>query len=306
MTLRPPNSSRTSLRTWPCGSSTADGLANGSSRRRRRCGYRAGRQPQGRRRRCRGRLFGVINEVLARRHWPETDPLARRLTVEVSGRAFEAKIVGVVGAARARGFDSLPRPEVFVPHAQGGGEGLTYDGGMTDVVRTAGDPAAGIAAIQDVVWAVDPEQTFYSVATVDQLLSDTLAVRRFMTALLTLFGLAALVLAGVGIYGVIAVATGQRTREIGLRLAMGAQPRDMVRMVVGGALGLAGAGVAAGLLATLLASRALVSLLFEVSPTDLTTLAGVSLVLLLVAAAAAGVPARRAARVDPLAALRIE
>ena len=93
---------------------------------------------------------------------------------------------------------------------------------------------------------------------------------------------------------------------IGLRLAMGAQPRDMVRMVVGGALGLAGAGVAAGLLATLLASRALVSLLFEVSPTDLTTLAGVSLVLLLVAAADAGVPARRAARVDPLAALRIE
>ena len=253
-----------------------------------------------------GPQVAVINEVLARRHWPETDPLARRLTVEVSGRAFEAKIVGVVGAARARGFDSLPRPEVVVPHAQGGGEGLTYDGGMTDVVRTAGDPAAGIAALQDFVWAVDPEQTFYSVATVDQLLSDTLAARRFMTALLTLFGPAALVLAGVGIYGVIAVATGQRTREIGLRLAMGAQPRDMVRMVVGGALGLAGAGVAADLLATLLASRALVSLLFEVSPTDLTTLAGVSLVLLLVAAAAAGVPARRAARVDPLAALRIE
>ena len=119
-------------------------------------------------------------------------------------------------------------------------------------------------------------------------------------------GLAALGLAGVGIYGVIAVATGQRTREIGLRLAMGAQPRDMVRMVVGGAVGLAGAGVAAGLLATLVASRALVSLLFEISPTDLTTLGGVSFVLLLVAAAAACVPARRAARVDPLAALRMD
>ena len=116
-----------------------------------------------------------------------------------------------------------------------------------------------------IVWAVDPEQTFYSVAAVDQLLSDTLVARRFMTALLTLFGLAALALAGVGIYGVIAAATGQRTREIGLRLAMGAQPRDMVRMVVGGALGLAGAGVATSLLATLLASRALVSLLFAKS-----------------------------------------
>ena len=248
----------------------------------------------------------VVNEVLARRHWPETDPLARRLTVEVSGRAFEAEIVGVVGAARARGFDSLPRPEVFVPHAQGGDGGLTYDGGMTYVVRTAGNPAAGITAIQEAVWAADPLQTFYSVATVDQLLSDTLAARRFTTALLTLFGLAALALAGVGIYGVIAVATGQRTREIGLRLALGAQPRDMVRMVVGGAVGLAGAGVAAGLLTTLVASRALVSLLFEISPTDLTTLGGVSFVLLLVAAAAAYVPARRASRVDPLAALRIE
>ena len=253
-----------------------------------------------------GPQVAVVNEVLARRHWPETDPLARRLTVEVSGRAFEAEIVGVVGAARARGFDSLPRPEVFVPHAQGGDGGLTYDGGMTYVVRTAGNPAAGITAVQDAVWAVDPLQTFYSVATVDQLLSDTLAARRFTTTLLTLFGLAALALAGVGIYGVIAVATGQRTREIGLRLALGAQPRDVVRMVVGGAVGLAGAGVAAGLLATLVASRALVSLLFEISPTDLTTLGGASFVLLLVAAAAACVPARRAARVDPLAALRSE
>ena len=253
-----------------------------------------------------GPQVAVINEALARRHWPETDPLARRLTVVVSGRAFEAEIVGVVGAARARGFDSLPRPEVFVPHAQGSDEGLTYDGGMTYVVRTAGDPAAGVTAIQDAVWAVNPLQSFYSVATVDRLLSDTLAARRFTTALLTLFGLAALALAGVGIYGVIAVATGQRTREIGLRLAMGARPRDMVRMVVGGAIGLAGVGVAAGLMATLVTSRALMSLLFEVSPTDLTTLAGVSFVLLLVAAAAACVPARRAARVDPLAALRIE
>ena len=191
----------------------------------------------------------VVNETLARRHWQETDALARRLTVEVSGRAFEAEIVGVVGAVRPRGFDSLPRPDVFVPHAQGAAGGATYDGGL---------------------------------------------------------GLAALALAGVGIYGVIAVATGQRTREMGLRLAMGAQPRDVVRMVVGGAVGLASAGVAAGLLATLVASRALVPLLFEVSPTDPATLAGVSVLLLSVAATAACVPARRAARLDPLAALRTE
>ncbi|MYD86537.1 MAG: FtsX-like permease family protein [Acidobacteria bacterium] len=177
---------------------------------------------------------------------------------------------------------------------------------MTYVVRTARDPAASISAIQDAVWAVDRLQTFYSVATVEQLLSDTLAARRFTTTLLSSFGLAALVLAGIGIYGVIAVATAQRTREMGLRLAMGAEPRDVVRMVVGGAVGLAGAGVGFGLLATLFASRALVSLLFDVSPTDLATLAGVSLLLLLVAAGAAYLPARRAARVDPLVALRME
>ena len=248
----------------------------------------------------------VINETLARQHWPETDPLTRRLTVQVYGRGFEAEIIGVVGAVRPGGFDSRTRPEVFVPHAQGGDGGITYDGWMTCVVWTVGDPAADIPAIQDAVWSVDPFQTFYSVAKVDQLLSDTLAARRFTTTLLSLFGVAALVLAGLGIYGVIAVATVQRTHEIGLRLALGAAPRAVVRMVVGGALGLAGAGVAAGLLAALVTSQALASLLFEVSPTDATTLAFVSLLLLLVATAAAYVPARRAARVDPLVALRIE
>ena len=248
----------------------------------------------------------VINETLARRHWPEADPLARRITVQVSGRAFEAEIIGVVGETRPGGFESAPRPEVFVPHAQGAEGGVTYDGGMTYVVRTAGDPASRIASIQDVIWTANPLQTIYSVSTVSQLLSDTLAVRRFTTTLLALFGLAALILAGVGVYGVVAVATAQRTREIGLRLAMGAQPWDVLRMVVGSAVGLAGAGVAAGLIAALVVSRALGSLLFDVTPSDPATLTGVSLLLLLVAAGAAWVPARRAAGVDPLVALRVE
>ena len=242
----------------------------------------------------------LITETLARQHWPETDPLARRLTVQVSGQAFEAEIVGVVGATRPRGFDSRPRPEIFIPHAQ------AATGDMTYVVRTAGDPAASIAAIQDAVRTVDPLQTFYSVATVDQLLSGTLAARRFTTTLLALFALAALTLAGLGIYGVIAVATAQRTREIGLRLAMGARPGDVVRMVIRGALGLAGAGVACGLVAAIWTSRFLTSLLFEIAPTDAATLATVSSLLLLVAAGAAWRPARRAAAVDPVVALRME
>ena len=243
----------------------------------------------------------VINETLAQQHWPDTDPLTLRVSLSVAYRGqIDAEIVGVVGAIRPEGYHSPPRPEVFVPHAQ------APDGSMTYVVRTAGDPTVSVPAIQEVVWDADPLQTFYSVATVDQLLSDTLAARRFMTTLLTLFGLAALVLAALGIYGVIAVATAQRTREIGLRLAMGAEPRHVVGMVVRGAIGLAGAGVLFGLLASLLVSRSLSSLLVDIAPFDVATLAAVSALLLLAAAGAAYVPARRAARVDPLAALRME
>ena len=243
----------------------------------------------------------IINETLARRHWPDADPLTEGLTMQVMGQAFEAEIVGVVGATRAQGFDSGRRPEVFVPHAQSGASGS-----MTYVVRTAGDPADSISAVQDAVWAVDPLQTFYSVATVDQLLSDTLAARRFTTTLLVLFAVAALTLAGLGIYGVIAVATAQRTREIGLRLAMGARPLDVVRMVVRGAIALAGSGIVLGVVAALWTSQFLTSLLFGIAPTDITTLVGVSVLLLLVGASAAWLPARRAARVDPLVALRTE
>ena len=251
-----------------------------------------------------GPAVAVVNETLARQHWPDGDPLSRRVSMQVPGQAFmgnfEAEIVGVVGTVRPRGFDSPPRPEVFIPHAQ------APNGAMTYVVRTVADPAASIPAIQSVVWDAAPYLAFYSVATVEQLLSDTLAARRFTTLLLALFGAAALALAGLGIYGVIAVATSQRTREIGLRLAMGAEPRNVVWMVVRGAVGLAATGVAVGLLASLLFSQTLTSLLFDVAPFDAVTLAGVSLLLLGVAAAAAWFPARRASRVDPLVALRTE
>lgn len=247
----------------------------------------------------------VVNETLARQLWPDADPITQRVAVQLSGgQAFtgtiEAEIVGVVGAVRSRGFDSPPLPELFVPHAQ------APNGAMTYVVRTAGDPASSIPAIQDVVWDAAPHLTFYTVATVDQLLSDTLAARRFTTLLLGLFATAALALAGLGIYGVIALATAQRTREIGLRIAMGAEPRDVLWLVVRAALGLAGAGVAIGLLVSLLFSQTLASLLFEVTPFDAATLAAVALLLLAVAATAAWSPARRASRVDPLVALRTE
>ena len=252
-----------------------------------------------------GAAVAVVNETLARQHWPDADPITRRVTVRLSrGQAFtgdfEVEIVGVVGATRPLGFDSPLRPELFLPHAQ------APNGAMTYVVRTAGDPAASIPAIQSAVWAAAPDLAFYSVSTVDALLSRTLATRRFTTTLLALFGVAALTLAGLGIYGVIAVATAQRTREVGLRIAMGAQPRNVVSMIVRGAVGLAASGVVIGLLASLLFSQTLTSLLFDVTPFDAATLGAVSLLLLAVAGAAAWSPARRASRVDPLVALRTE
>ena len=177
---------------------------------------------------------------------------------------------------------------------------------MTYVVRTVGDPAASVPAIQSVVWDAAPYLAFYSVATVEQLLSDTLAAPAVHDAAPRAVRCGGPRPGRPRHLRVIAVATAQRTREIGLRLALGADRRDVVWMVVRGAVGLAGSGVAIGLLASLLFSQALTSLLFDVAPFDVATLAGVSLLLLAVAAIAAWSPARRASRVDPLVALRTE
>ena len=244
-------------------------------------------------------VVAVINETLARQHWPDRDPVSDRVSVQFGGRTVEAEIVGVVGSVRPRGFDSQPRPELFLPHAQ------VPHGEMTYLVRAESDPATVISAVQRAVWSVDPLQAFYSVATVDQLLRDTMATRRFTSRLLALFGFMALVLAAVGIYGVIGEATNQRTREFGVRTALGAPAGAIVGMVVAGALRLALTGVALGLIAALALSQSISHLLFEVAPTDLMTFLTASLLLLAVAVVAASAPARRATRVDPVSALRV-
>ena len=242
----------------------------------------------------------VVNETLAERHWPNSDPVTARVSVQFQGQEIEAEIVGIVGGVRSRGFDTVPRPELFLPHAQ------QPHGEMTYLVRSTNDPMAVVPSVQSAIWAVDPFQAFYSVATVEQLLHDTLSTRRLATGILVLFGLVALLIATVGIYGVTAVATSQRRQEIGLRRALGAQTRDIVGMVVKGALGLALTGLIVGLLAALALSRYLSSLLFEVAPIDFVTFASVAVLLLIVAVAAAYIPARRALSVDPAATLRPE
>jgi putative ABC transport system permease protein len=179
-------------------------------------------------------------------------------------------------------------------------------GGMTYYVRTRGDPAATLEGAKRAVWAVDPLQDFYQTATLENLMATALAPRRFSLLLLGTFAAIALLLAAVGIYGVISFVVTRRTHEMGIRLALGARPRSVVGLVVGHGARLALLGLALGLGGALVASRALGSMLFGVGAQDLMTFGVAAATLLGVALAASYLPARRAARVDPMVALRTE
>ncbi|HKY03360.1 MAG TPA: ABC transporter permease [Blastocatellia bacterium] len=241
----------------------------------------------------------VISESMVRRHFTDEDPIGKRMTVNY-GRGITGEIVGVVGDVRHSGFDSEPRPEIYMHHPQN-----PY-GSMTFVVRTTGDPTAMIPAIKNEIWAVRSDQPISRIATVDDLISKSLEHRRFNLLLLSLFAAIALILAAVGIYGLISFSTSQRTHEIGVRMALGARAADIWRLVIGRGLLLISAGLCAGLAASLALTRLLSGMLYGVSATDVTTFAVVSLVLAAVGLAACYIPARRAMKVDPMVALRYE
>jgi putative ABC transport system permease protein len=243
-------------------------------------------------------LVAIVNRTFADRLLPGEDPVGQQVRWGRSGRVVQ--IVGVVGAVRHRGLADRPRPELYVPYRQ-----LQY-GSMTLVVRTAGDPAAVAAALKDQVYALDPGQPLTALATMNTLLADSVAGRRSQMLLLGAFAALALALAAVGIYGVVSHAVGQRTREIGIRIALGARAWDVLRLVLHDGLGLVSLGLGLGLAAALGLAGALDDLLFDVSPRDPLTLAAVAALLLGVALAACGLPARRASRVDPVRALRYE
>jgi ABC-type antimicrobial peptide transport system permease subunit len=177
---------------------------------------------------------------------------------------------------------------------------------MAIVIRTSGDPKRLSTAIARSVRAADPDQPTFAVRTMDEVQSAAVAPRRFSMQLLGGFAMLALLLAAIGIYGVMAYLVSQRTREIGIRVALGARPSSVVRLIVMYALGLAAAGVAIGLVAAVLLSRAMAGLLYQISPTDPWTFGGITLVLFATALVAAMTPARRAARVDPMIALRAD
>jgi putative ABC transport system permease protein len=242
----------------------------------------------------------LINQTLARRHWPQEDPVGKKIAFDSFGQTVNCEIVGVVGDVRPRGLDSEPRPEIYLPYAQ------APFGSVTWLVRTTVAPLSLLPAVKEKIREVNPTQTFASIATMEQLLDRTTGAHRFNLFLLGSFAALALLLAGVGLYGLISYTTAQRTHEIGIRMALGARGGDVLRLVIGQGMKLALAGVALGLMVALGLTRLMTSLLFGVSPTDPLTLAGVSLLLMSVALLACWIPARRAAKVDPINALRCE
>jgi putative ABC transport system permease protein len=248
----------------------------------------------------------IVNETMATKFWPGLSPIGRRMTMGGNDRWLT--VVGVVANIHHRGLDLEPRPEMYRPHAQfrfGGPDGDAVPT-MTWVIRASGDPRAAISYARAAVAAVDSRLGISDVAAMDDVVADSTSDRRLNMLLFAMLGTLALALAAVGVYGVVAYSVSQRTHEIGVRMAIGARPGDVVRLVLGEGGRLAIAGVAAGSVVALAAARLIRGLLFEVSATDPLTFGAVAAALLAVALVASYIPARRATRVDPMVALRGE
>ncbi len=246
--------------------------------------------------------FVLINEAMAKRFWPGEDPIGKRIsTIVSSGQQIPWQtIVGVVGNVRHMGLDIEPRPEIYY-HTN-----TQPPFGPVVVIRTTSDPKRLISIVRAKIRELDRDVPVSNVNTMEQLVAQSVAQRRFGMFLLGIFALLALVLAAIGIYGVVSYSVTQRTQEIGVRMALGASASDVMKMVLRNGMTLALVGVGLGLVGALGLTRLMSRLLFEVTPTDLTTFALVSAGLIVVALLACYLPARRAMKVDPLEALRYE
>jgi putative ABC transport system permease protein len=244
----------------------------------------------------------IINQVLAQRFFPDQEAVGRRIRFYSSRDPQPPwlEVVGVIGDVKQISLDSELRPEIYVPHAQGAHQALTF------FVRADGDPLSLTRAARSAIQAVDKDQPVAWLTTLDQVLAGSVSSRRGLMFLLGVFAVIAVMLAAVGIYGVISHSVSQRTREIGIRMALGARPVDVLKLIVSQGLALVIVGVGAGLVGAMALTRVLSSLLFGVNATDAVTFVCVSLILIVVALLACYVPARRATKVDPCVALRCE
>jgi predicted permease len=242
----------------------------------------------------------IVNETLARRLWGAQDPIGKRLNI-ISGKTpASVEVVGVVGDVNSFGLEEKAHGDLYRPFAQTPYPLISF------VVRTSGRPASLTTAVQQAIWAVDKDQPLYKTIAMEDLANESLALRRVSTLLLGAFSTLALLLAALGIYGLMAYSVAQRTQEIGIRMALGAPPSGVLRMVVFDGLKTASAGLALGLAGALAASRLIAGMLYGVSSTDPAAFLATVLILTAVAAAACYLPARRAMRVHPITALRYE
>jgi putative ABC transport system permease protein len=256
-----------------------------------------------------GRLFGdgdrldtpavfVINQTMARRFWPGQDPLGKQ--IKIVGGDTPGTVVGVVGDAKQDWLSEEQRPQIYNCYSQSPGFFATV------VVRTRVEPLGLSQAVREAVWKVDKDQPVWKVRTAESLMAYNVADKRFLMLLMVVFAALALTITAVGLYGVVNYTVGRRTHEIGIRMALGARARDVLKLVVSQGMRLAMTGVGVGLITSFALPRVIQSLLFGVSATDALTFAGGAALLGGVALLACYIPARRATKVDPLIALRYE
>ncbi len=246
----------------------------------------------------------IANQALARKYWPNEEAIGKRVSFSTRHPKWY-QIVGIVGNVKHRGLDVAEKPEFYIPFFQP----LFADSNLQPmylVARTAGEPLSVTAMVRSEVTAIDPEQPISNVLTMDQRIADSVAPRRFNMFLLGLFAGLALLLAAIGIYGIMSFSIEQRTREIGIRMALGARRRDVLKLVLRNGFSLALIGIGLGLGLSFIATRSMSALLYEVSATDPTTFVIDALLFGFVALLACYIPARRATKVDPLVALRYE
>jgi putative ABC transport system permease protein len=245
----------------------------------------------------------IVNEELARRSWPGEDPIGKRLQVGTELTRWR-QVVGVVGNARLSGLEAKVDPAIYVPFPQNSWPNALRNSFI--VLRTTTDPQSLIPAIRRELRSVDPTFPITQIRTMDEIVGDSLSQRRFNTALLALFAFVAVALAAVGIYGVMSYTVSQRTREMGIRMALGAKQSDITKLVTSNGARLAALGIAIGVVAAAISSRLMSSLLFGITATDPMTFVFTALLLAAVTLLASYIPSRRAARTDPIAALRYD